>query len=324
MLLEEKTIEKFGYSAESLSKTCEKKILYMCSVCDKESQVGARVYYKRNGICYTCNRANNHADPNSGYNTQEYRSLRSRVATKHNKDRMKKTLDVVLRHCEERNLKMLDEKLPDSKIKLNIECPTHGVFKINKHHLLSGIGCSSCSNNKRNTQESVEKYVVSRGYILRSTYKNNKTKISLECKKHGVFKVRYDNFKNLNHQCMQCSKETRESKGERECREIIENLTGKKFPTKRPKFLTNPETGYSLELDGYCKEINLAFEYDGEQHFKPIEWMGGEEKFKQTQKLDKLKNDLCKSSKITLIRIPFTIKNIENYIKRKLVENEII
>jgi len=38
------------------------------------------------------------------------------------------------------------------------------------------------------------------------------------------------------------------------------------FPAQRPLWLINAR-GHQMELDGYCQKLNLAFEYQGEQHF---------------------------------------------------------
>ena len=48
-------------------------------------------------------------------------------------------------------------------------------------------------------------------------------------------------------------------------------------------------------------------EYDGEQHFKPIEYFGGEEAYQNRIKNDEIKNEYCKMHKINLIRIPYTL-----------------
>ncbi|ALX27554.1 putative nuclease [Golden Marseillevirus] len=57
-------------------------------------------------------------------------------------------------------------------------------------------------------------------------------------------------------------------KHESRCREILENIYGKKFESVRPEFLRNPKTGRRLELDCYNEELKLALEYDGVQHSK--------------------------------------------------------
>lgn len=56
------------------------------------------------------------------------------------------------------------------------------------------------------------------------------------------------------------------------CREVLEQLFGKQFPKVRPKFLMNPipdkqGVHHPLELDGYCEELQLAFEHNGKHHY---------------------------------------------------------
>lgn len=66
-----------------------------------------------------------------------------------------------------------------------------------------------------------------------------------------------------------------------------------------------------LRFDFYLPEYNTLIEYDGEQHFKPIEYFGGEEHFNILKKNDEIKNEYCKMHKINLVRIPYTLKEIE-------------
>ena len=47
-------------------------------------------------------------------------------------------------------------------------------------------------------------------------------------------------------------------------------------------------------------------EYDGEQHFVPIEKWGAEGKLEITQERDERKNQYCKNNNIPLLRIPYT------------------
>lgn len=48
-------------------------------------------------------------------------------------------------------------------------------------------------------------------------------------------------------------------------------------------------------------------EYDGKQHFEPIEFFGGLEGFEKTQRRDQIKNAYCKSNNISLLRLPYTL-----------------
>lgn len=51
-------------------------------------------------------------------------------------------------------------------------------------------------------------------------------------------------------------------------------------------------------------------EYDGEQHFKPNEFFGGQEEFKKRQLNDKIKNEYAIKKHLPLVRIPYTENNI--------------
>lgn len=51
-------------------------------------------------------------------------------------------------------------------------------------------------------------------------------------------------------------------------------------------------------------------EYDGEQHYKPKEFFGGQAGLEKLQLNDKTKNKYAKEHNLPLVRIPYTIKNI--------------
>ena len=65
-----------------------------------------------------------------------------------------------------------------------------------------------------------------------------------------------------------------------------------------------------LRFDFYLPEYNTAIEYDGEGHFRPLDYAGnGDEwaqrNFETTQKSDSIKNAYCNTHNIDLIRIPY-------------------
>ena len=62
-----------------------------------------------------------------------------------------------------------------------------------------------------------------------------------------------------------------------------------------------------LELDGYCPEINIAFEFNGRQHVEYVEHFHiSLEGFEQQKERDKRKQQICKDMVIFLCIISHT------------------
>jgi hypothetical protein len=71
-------------------------------------------------------------------------------------------------------------------------------------------------------------------------------------------------------------------------------------------------------LDVYFPELNMAIEYQGKQHFEPIDYFGGVDAFIRNQERDKRKAQRCKENGVHLIYIDYTEKVNKVLIKRKL------
>ena len=107
------------------------------------------------------------------------------------------------------------------------------------------------------------------------------------------------------------------SKGERECRRVLESLFGESFPNTRPMYMQNEITKEKLELDCYNEKIGLALEYNGKQHYEYNSFFHSSyAEFKEQQYRDFMKKSLCDRYGIKLIVVPYTIKleDIEEYI----------
>lgn len=115
----------------------------------------------------------------------------------------------------------------------------------------------------------------------------------------------------------------RDSKGEVECRRVLENIFRRPFNKARPDFLNNPVTGgnYNLELDCYNENLGIAVEYSGKQHYEYIPFFHkNKEAFYNQKYRDDMKRRICKDNGITLIEVPYTVKieNIEQFLKDEL------
>lgn len=68
-------------------------------------------------------------------------------------------------------------------------------------------------------------------------------------------------------------------------------------------------------------EIILLIEYNGQQHYDPIEFFGGEERLKTQQKNDNLKIEYCKSHNTPLLIIPYwDFNKIEELVLNQIEE----
>lgn len=118
-----------------------------------------------------------------------------------------------------------------------------------------------------------------------------------------------------------------QSSGEKECERVINKYLSR-FDVKqnyRPKWLVNPVTGRSLELDFYIEQIDLAIEIDGPQHDKyvPAFHPNGEVDLLYQKYRDRCKLMQCKKRHVHLLTIK-TSENIENTIVDFLTKRDYI
>ena len=85
----------------------------------------------------------------------------------------------------------------------------------------------------------------------------------------------------------------------------------------RPPFLKS-DIGGQLSYDIFIEKLRIAIEYQGAQHFKPVEYFGGEKAFIQTKKRDTQKKILSKKNGIKLIYINYWENITTDLIKEKI------
>src|SRR5699024_7144013 len=138
-----------------------------------------------------------------------------------------------------------------------------------------------------------------------SEYINNRHKVRirhLECDR--VYLVTPKDYIRGNR-CPYC----KQSKGERLVRGILDKH---KIQYEIEKVYDNLKVRkQSLPYDFYIPSYNLLIEYDGVQHFKPVQYFGGLKKLKSQKRRDNLKNLYAKENGINLLRIPYTYKDKE-------------
>lgn len=193
-------------------------------------------------------------------------------------------------------------KFKDIYTGVKIICPIHGIFEQKPKIHLSKKGCKSCGieSKKKNINNFInESNTIHNNkydYLL-VKYKNIKTKIKIICPIHGIFEQIPDNH-TKGHGCPIC----KESKGEIKIRNILED-NNIKFDSQ--KMFDGCQNIKPLSFDFYLLDYNTCIEFDGRQHYKSIEFFGGEKRLLEQQKRDKIKTNFCKNNKINLIRIKY-------------------
>lgn len=203
----------------------------------------------------------------------------------------------------------------NSKYKVDIICPNHGLFKQMPNHHLSGHGCPKCGRTKNLTsieilKEFKDKHKNKYDYS-KVNYISDNHKVIIICLKHGEFTQNPGKHK-MGQGCPKC----KSSKGEQR---IIEFLSENEIKYEHQKKFKNCILVSNLIFDFYLPDYNLCIEYDGIQHFEPISAFGGVNEFEKLIKRDSKKNEYCKNNNIDILRISYkNFDDLEKIIQSKL------
>jgi hypothetical protein len=86
----------------------------------------------------------------------------------------------------------------------------------------------------------------------------------------------------------------------------------------------SPEWLGNQRIDIYIPDLSVAIEYQGQQHYEPVEIFGGKEALKKTKEMDKRKKSLCKENGVHIIyfrhdenlTVGFVEKRLGKYLKK--------
>lgn len=99
---------------------------------------------------------------------------------------------------------------------------------------------------------------------------------------------------------------------------LLYNIIVKIFENHKVMFHYRPEWLKGLEIDIFVQELNLAIEYQGQQHFYPVEHWGGAAALKIQQERDVQKVNICREKKVKLVTIDYTEALTESNVRRIL------
>jgi len=210
-----------------------------------------------------------------------------------------------------------------TKIKMKHNICNH-VYEVVPSSFLRGRRCPNCFGTPKKTTNNFKEEIyrlVGNEYILLDEYKTNNTKVTLKhIKCNYVYNVTPRSFKQ-GARCPNCN----QSRGEQKISFILKSYninfeTQYKFKDCKHK--------KSLPFDFAIFKNNkvvLLIEFDGIQHYKPIDRFGGKEALKCVKLRDNIKTQYCIKKNIHLLRIPYwEVDNVNKIILKKLSKMKLI
>lgn len=143
------------------------------------------------------------------------------------------------------------------------------------------------------------------------TFKTFHDEYEFNCSTHGIFKSIWGNFFYREQGCPLCMQIQR-SKGEEK---IIEWFESRNIDYKHQQSFDDligvggKKLRYDFSVKTFNEEIVALIEFHGDQHFRPVEWFGGNESFERLTQNDKLKTQYAKDNNIPLIVIMYREQN---------------
>ena len=106
---------------------------------------------------------------------------------------------------------------------------------------------------------------------------------------------------------------------------LLFNYINMLFPQYTVQREASPSWLSRQRFDVYIPELNLAIEYQGQQHYLAVDLFGGEEGLKRTKQRDKEKLQLSKANGVEIIYFSYkdnlTEKLVQNRLKKYLKEH---
>lgn len=252
------------------------------------------------------------------------------------KKKFKHGLTLAQEYAQSRGGKCLSKEYINSREKLQWKChdPSHPIWEGSYGGVaLRKVWCSKCGNKESgqkhinpNGLKIAQEYAQSRGgKCLSTNYIDSREKLEWKCANEGhkSWFARVNIIRD-NNWCPDCAKFFYK---EHKIRTLLEHVLGIKLPKSRPKWNINQKTNLPLELDGYNEESKIAFEFQGEQHYKETTFLNAGN-LEYTKYKDEVKKQNCLKNNVVLIVIDdvFDLNNndlIVNYVLKLLQDSNI-
>lgn len=204
---------------------------------------------------------------------------------------------------------------------------TNKTYFINEFGYYVYLSLNSIKSNKtlnhsifnkvnKYTIENIKNYIKLNNLsceLLSNKYNGKNNKLKFKCKCGNIYYCKtYDlRFRNGDH-CKECGKINIKSKMEVAVKQW---LTDNNINHIGEKTFIGCFDKQLLPFDFYLQNHNICIECQGKQHYQPIEYFGGVERYEYTIKHDKIKKEYCIKNNIEYLEISYLDLKDNKYIE---------
>jgi hypothetical protein len=209
--------------------------------------------------------------------------------------------------------------------------PGHKIYKQSFDNRIRGKQrCPKCSGKNLSIEEWINRDKEIHGnkddysLVVAGLPASKKQKfICLVNEEHKIYEQDFGSRINNKSRCPKCANAYNQ---ENIVNEILKEILPQYY-FKRNLFyiwIINPITGRSLQLDFYNKELKLAIEVQGKQHYVVSLYNNTQEKLEYQKYRDEIKRIKCSELNIKLIKIPpyslfkYSKEKLKKYIEKKI------
>jgi len=331
--------EKYGYIVHTINYNCREKIEYTCPNGHRDS-IFFYPFYVTGNRCNQCkyitNGNNKKLDfteikdlfENSGFKllTKEYLGIHEPLKficpsghetemlystwrksikkcylchVENVKNDMKFTYDYVKQTFENKGCELLTNNYTGNKQYLEYLCPNghHTSITFDGFTRSDTFICGYCSKSYKYTIEDMRKEFINVGYTLLSTeYINAHCPLKFICENNHIHSIKWTDF-SQGTRCGQCLN----SRGIKICKDYFKSID---LPFTLEHKYPDCKNIKPLPFDLLVNN-QFIIEYDGGQHFAPVDHFGGKSQFEKQKKHDHIKTTYCIHNKIPLLRISY-------------------
>ncbi|WWT40499.1 hypothetical protein [Staphylococcus phage PT94] len=271
-------VEKYGNKFEVLSnyKTANDKVLVRCNECGSERAVTPASFLRQKTGCKKCYSNSKKHDFNS--------------------------IDELIKNQRGDEYSLIDYFHHNNQVRITVKHMICG--HVYTTSLVPFLGreqkCRKCNGTAKITNEEFNVWFKENmdGFSLKSPYISDRSKITVKHNSCGhVWEVEPRALK-LGTRCPKC----RRSHGERNIAKFLEEKNIEHIEQKKYSKCRNI---FPLPFDFYLPEYDVLIEYQGIQHYQPVEIFGGVEGYKKTIENDKIKKKYCEDNQKTLYYIKY-------------------